>query len=89
MDIVVKYTFTVRKGGWEYPDFKRFESFGQALRWAMDMRASKQIQGFKLVYIRREKVQQVKYPFTQQTNFGRSEYRHEGSTDAELVGLRY
>ena len=89
MDIVVKYTYTMRKGGWAYPDYKRFETFGQALRWAMEMRASQQIQGFKLIEIRKERTQDIKYPFKSENHLARSPYRFEGSTDAELLGKRY
>lgn len=79
----------MRKGGWAFPNYKRFETFGQALRWAKEMRASQQIQGFRLVEIRKDSLPQIKHLNIQPSSSARSEYRCEGSTDAEILGMRY
>lgn len=79
----------MRKGGWAFPNYKRFETFGQALRWAMEMRKSQQIQGFRLVEIRKDALPQIKHLNIQPSSSARSEYRYEGSTDAEILGMRY
>lgn len=88
MDIIVKYTYKMRAGGWDYPMRKRFESFGEALHWVMNMRESKKILGFRLECIEKD-VKCITKPVPKVGHLARSAYRYEGSTDAELIGMRY
>lgn len=88
MDFFVKYYYMRRTtGDMLYQGSRRFDSFGKALRWAMETKASKAIYGFRLIDIIPQGKIEVRYPST--LGIGKSLYRYEGSTDAELMGRRY
>jgi hypothetical protein len=87
MDFYVKYYYKGRTTGETLlQGRRRFDSYGEALRWAMETKASRAIYGFRLVDIIPQGRISVNYPASTR---GISEYRYEGSTDAELIGMRY
>ena len=87
--IYVKYGYKRRPLGWEFESYKWFEHFGEALRWVMETKADKTIQGFRVIDIQKQAKANLTYPFKQDTLLARSAYKYEGSTDAELLGMRY
>lgn len=89
MAIVIKYTYQMSAGGWDFPAYKDFETFGKALRWAMETKAAKRIKGFRVVEFRKDVKLEINLPTGCTNKNARSAYRYEGSTDAELLGMRY
>ena len=83
--IVVKYGYKMRPTGWEWDNYKRFPTFGKALRWCMETKASGRILGFRVIDIKKD--YEIKLP--DNWGCGAKGYRYEGSTDAELLGIRY
>lgn len=84
-NIIVKYGYKLRPTGWEWDNYKRFATFGEALHWCMETRASGKILGFRVIDITKD--YEIKIP-DKWGGFGQG-YRYEGSTDAEIVGGRY
>jgi hypothetical protein len=83
--IIVKYGYKLRPTGWEWDNYKRFATFGEALHWCMETRASGKILGFRVIDITKD--YEIKIP--DNWGCGAGGYKYEGSTDAEILGMRY
>lgn len=83
--IIVKYGYKTRQMGWEWDGYKRFATFGEALHWCMETRSEGKILGFRVISITKDV--DIEFP----DNWGTAErgFKYEGSTDAELLGMRY
>lgn len=81
--IRVRYTYYLGKSDYEIPDYMLFKTEEEALSW-IEQKKQEKIRGFKVEYIRPEEPIRMN-----NTPTIAPRYMYEGSTDAELLGMRY
>ena len=80
-DFIVKYNYRVSAYGWKYPSYRRFKTQEEAYEWIRTAR--REIMGFDLVYIQKD------CEFNIPAGAGGGSTIYEGSTDAQILGMRY
>lgn len=79
--IRVRYSYNFA-WGYDAPDYRLFKTEEEAHEWIKE--AKKKIRGFKVEYVREEPAITMN-----NTPTIAPQYKYEGSTDAELLGMRY